>query len=129
MIRSIVAFVLAVCTLMAVPANAQMKPPTPLTATQFGQAVAGQSLVLAVRVTSRQRDTLYADLLERRDDAHYRASGTTVELYYPPDTPLVMGSDADVKPGAVLYVHAVATTRGHADVKSATVVTQYVSVS
>lgn len=114
---------------LAAPAVAQMKPPTPLTAAQFAQAVPGQTLVLAVRVTSRRRDTLSADLLERRDDAHYRVTGTTVELYYPNDTPVVMGSDADVKPGAVLYVHAVATTRGHADVKSATVVTQYVSVS
>ena len=127
MIRSI-ALILVGSALAAAPGLAQMKPLTPLTATQFAQAVPGQSLVLAVRVTTRERDTLRAELLERRDDSHYRDSGTSVELYCPQDTPVVMGSAADVKPGAVLFVHAVATTRGRADVKQVTVVTQYVSV-
>jgi hypothetical protein len=127
MIRSI-ALALIGCVATAAPALSQMKPPTPLTAAQFAQAVPGQTLVLAVRVTARERDALRADLLERRDDSHYRNSGTSVELYYPQDTPVVMGSSADVKTGAVLFVHAVATTRGHADVKQVTVVTQFVTV-
>jgi hypothetical protein len=110
------------------PAFAQMKPPSPMTAAQFSQSVAGQSLVLAVRVTGRERDTLHAGLLARRDDSHYTDTGTPVELYFPADTPVVMGTDADVKAGAVLFVYAVATTRGHADVKRVTVVTPYVSV-
>jgi hypothetical protein len=127
MIRSI-ALTFFGCMLAAAPALSQMKPPTPLTATQFAHATPGQALVLAVRVTIRERDALRADLLERRDDAHYRSTGTTVELYYPQDTPVVMGSSADVKTGAVLFVRAVATTPGHADAKQITVVTPYVSV-
>ena len=115
--------------LAAAPLAAQMKPPTPLTAAQFAQAVPGESLVLAVRVVSRERDAVRGEILERRDDAHYRATGATVELYYPKETPVVMGTDGDVKPGAVLFVHAVATTRGRADVKQATIVTPYVSVT
>jgi hypothetical protein len=110
------------------PALAQMKPPAPMTAAQFSQSVAGQSLVLAVRVTGRDRDTVHAGLLARRDDSHYVATGTPVELYFPADTPVVMGTDADVKAGAVLFVDAVATTRGHADVKRVTVITPYITV-
>ena len=127
MIRSI-SLVLIACAAASPPAIAQMKPPTPLTAQQFAEAVAGQLVVLAVRVTSRTRDTVHANLLERIDDAHYLATGTNVDLFFPSDTPVVMGSDTDVKAGAVLYVHAVATTRNQADVKQATVVTQYVTV-
>ena len=112
----------------AAPAWAQMKPPAPVTAAQFAQSVPGQSLVLAVRVTGRDRDMVHADLLARRDDSHYVKTATSVELYFPSDTPVVMGSDADVKAGAVLYVYAVATTRGHADAKRVTVVTPYVTV-
>ncbi len=122
------AIALAAGLMPAAAADAQMKPPTPVTAAQFAQSVPGQSLVLAVRVTGRERDTLHAGLLARRDDSHYVSTGTPVELYFPAGTPVTMGSDADVKPGAVLFVYAVATTRGHADVKRVTVVTSYVTV-
>jgi len=122
------AIALAAGLFAAAPAGAQMKPPTPMTAAQFVQSVAGQSLVLAVRVTGRQRDVVHAELLARRDDSHYRAIGTPVELYFPADTPVVMGSEDDVKAGAVLFVYAVATTRGHADVKRVTVISSYVTV-
>jgi hypothetical protein len=118
----------AACTLFAQPAGAQMKPPAIETPAQFAQSVPGQWLVLAVRVTARERDTLRTELLARTDDSHYRTTGTAVELYFPADTPVVMGSGADVEAGAVLFVYAVATTRGRADAKRVTVITQYVSV-
>jgi hypothetical protein len=122
------ALAVAVYLVVGAPVSAQMKPPTPMTAAQFAQSVPGATVTLAVLVTGRTRDTVHAELLARRDDAHYAATGTKVELFFPEDTPVVMGSVADVQKGAVLFVYAVATTRGHADVKKATVVTSYVTV-
>lgn len=113
---------------LTAPAGAQMKPPIPMTAAQFSQAVAGAPVQLAVRLTSRERNVLRAVILDRRDDTHYRATNNAVELFFPVQTPVVMGSDADLQPGAVLFVNAIATTPGHADVKRATVITAYVKV-
>ncbi len=118
----------SVLALSSAPLGAQMRPPVPLTVSQFHSVVAGTRVVLAVRVDSRLRDDVRGEILERLDDAHYKTTGVTVELYYPQDTPTAMGSVDDVKAGAVLFVHAVATTHGHADVKRATVVTPYVTV-
>jgi hypothetical protein len=124
------AFVIAALAvaMIARPAAAQMKPPIPMTPAQFAQAVPGQSLILAVRVADRARDDVRAQLLVRIDDSHYRVTATPVDLYVPADTPMVMGSEADVKAGAVLIVHAVATTRGRADVKRVTVITPYINI-
>jgi len=127
MIRSLT-FAFTAFALASGPVAAQMKPPIPLTASQFESVVPGASIVLAVRVDSRLRDDVRGEILDRFDDAHYKATTVIVDLYYPQDTPTAMGSGDDVKAGAVLFVHAVATTRGHADVNRATVVTPYVTV-
>ena len=83
---------------------------------------------IVVRVTSLQRENLQADLLAQVDASHYKTTGTQLDLYFSADTPVVMGSAADVKAGAVLYIYAVATTRNRADVKKAVVVTPFVKV-
>lgn len=127
--RSIAFLALAAAVLWyALPATAQMKAPIPLTAAQFSASAPGAQVTLAVRVVSRERDLVRATVLERRDDAHYRATGTSVSLYLADQTPIVMGSAADVRAGTVLFVDAIATTPGRADVKRATVVTSYVTV-
>ena len=105
-----------------------MRPPIPLTVSQFHSVVAGTPVVLAVRVVSRIRDDVHAEILERIDDADYKATGQIVDLYYPQDTPTAMGSESDVKAGAIVFVHAVATTRDRADVNRATIVTPYVTI-
>ncbi|HEY6325322.1 MAG TPA: hypothetical protein VIW73_02255 [Candidatus Cybelea sp.] len=109
-------------------ARAQMAPPIPMTAAQFASSAAGQSVTLVVRVDRLARESLDAELLERISDALYRPTGKRVSLYLPAETSFVMGSMSDLKPGAVVFVYAVATTAAHADVKKVVVVTPYVKV-
>ncbi|MGC1380371.1 MAG: hypothetical protein WA814_05035, partial [Candidatus Baltobacteraceae bacterium] len=106
----------------------QMAPPTPLTAAQFAASPSGQNVILVVRVNSLKRTALDAQLLERVNDATYKATQENVALYLPAETPIVMGSMDDVKPGAVVFIYGVATTPHHADVKKVVVVTPYVKV-
>jgi hypothetical protein len=115
-------------TLLAAPATAQMQPPIPMSPAEFSNATAGQTIKLVVRVAAVKRTALSAELLDRQSDSLYKATGKTVSLYLPEDTPVVMGSLADVKPGAVLFVYGTATTPGHADVKKLVAVTAYVKV-
>jgi hypothetical protein len=114
--------------LLAAPAAAQMQPPIPMSSTEFSNATAGQSIKLVVRVAAVKRTALSAELLNRESDSLYKPTGKLVSLYLPEDTPVVMGSLADVKPGAVLFVYGTATTPGHADVKKLVTVTAYVKV-
>jgi hypothetical protein len=109
-------------------AGAQMGPPVPMTVAQYASATSGQDVILAVRVATLARSTLDAELLERVTDSRYRATHKRVVLYLAAETPFVMGSIADVKPGAVIFVYGVATTAGHADVKKVIVVTPYAKV-
>jgi hypothetical protein len=109
-------------------AVAQMGPPIPMTATQFASSVTGQTVILAVRVNRVARTTLAAELLERVNDTTYKKTGKNVTLYVPAETPFVMGSLGDVKPGAIIFVYAVTTTAAHADVKKVIVVTPYARV-
>jgi hypothetical protein len=109
-------------------AAAQMGPPIPMTASQFASSSTGQNVILAVRVNRLARTTLDAELLERVNDSLYKKTGKTVALYLPEETPFVMGSMADLKPGAIVFVYGVATTSGRADVKKVVVVTAYARV-
>jgi hypothetical protein len=115
-------------TLLAAPASAQMQPPVPMSPAEFSNATVGQSIKLVVRVATMKRTALSAELLSRESDSLYKSTGTIVHLYLPEDTPVIMGSLADVKPGAVLFVYGTATTPGHADVKKLVAVTTYVKV-
>ena len=115
-------------TLLAAPAAAQMQPPIPMSPVEFSNAASGQSIKLVVRVAAVKRTALSAELLNRESDSLYRSTGKIVSLYLPEDTPVVMGSLTDVKPGAVLFVYGTATTPGHADVKKLVAVTAYVKV-
>jgi hypothetical protein len=114
--------------LAAAPAGAQMAPPVPMTPAQFAAAASGQDVTLVVRVNSFERTALVADLLSRVSDSRYKATGKSVALYVPAETPFVMGSAADLQPNAVVFVYGVATTPGRADVKKIVVVTPYVTI-
>ena len=110
-------------------ASAQMmKPPNPMTRSQFEGASAGEAVQLVVRVVSRRRDELQAEFLERITDRTYKATGSMLHLYYPDDTPVIMGSSSDVTKGAILFVYGVATGKDRADVKNVTVVSKFVNV-
>jgi hypothetical protein len=109
-------------------ARAQMGPPIPMTPAQFEASSTGQSVTLVVRLDRLARTSVDAELLERVDDSHYRATGKRVALYLPAETSFVMGTMSDLKPGAIVFVYAVTTTAAHADVKKVIVVTPYVKV-
>jgi hypothetical protein len=109
-------------------AGAQMAPPIPMNAAQFADSPTGQNVTLVVRVNRLARTALDADLLERVNDSRYKTTGKHVALYLAAETPFVMGSIADVKPGAIVFAYAVVTTAWHADVKKVIVVTPYVRV-
>jgi len=111
-----------------VAASAQMAPPIPMTPRQFESSSTGQSVTLVVRVDRLARTSVDAELLERLDDSHYRTTGKRVALYLPAETSFVMGTMADLRPGAIVFVYAVTTTAAHADVKRVIVVTRYVTV-
>lgn len=111
-----------------VPAAAQMQPPTPLSASEFASAAVGSRVSLAVRVDARVRSIVRAELLDRETDERYHATGVRVELYQAGGTPIVMGTPADVKPGAVAIVTAVVTGKRRADLKRIIILTSYVSV-
>jgi hypothetical protein len=110
------------------PGLSAMEPPIPMTPTEFGRAMTGQPVTIVVRVTGFKRTALVADLLARQSDSDYKATRTSVNLYFPQDTPIIMGSSSDIKPGAILFVYGVATTPGHADVKKVVVVTSFIRV-
>jgi len=109
-------------------AAAQMRAPEPMTAAQFASSTAGQAVNVTVRVNRSARTELDCELLDRVNDGLYKGTGKRVELYLAAETPIVMGSMADLKTGAVIYVEGVATTAWHADVKKVVVITPYVKV-
>jgi len=113
----------------ASPVLAQMgPPPIPMSPSQLSQAAIGQSVQIEVRVRRVERSTLYAELLARQTDTLSKATGKQVVLFFPDDTPVVMGSLSDVIPGAVLYVYGVVTQADRVDAKRVVVVTKYVKV-
>ena len=126
-IRSLILVALA-ATVFPVAAAGQMQPPQPMTTAESQSAPSGSPVQIVVRVTSLQRENLQADLLAQVDASHYKTTATQLDLYFSADTPVVMGSVADVKAGAVLYIYAVATAHNRADVKKAVVVTPFVKV-
>lgn len=95
---------------------------------QFGQADAGQSVQIAVRVQRVERSTLYGELLAHESDTLAKATGKNVVIFFADGTPVVMGSASDVVAGAVLYVYGIVTRPGHVDAKRVVVDTKYVTV-
>ncbi|MDQ6929528.1 MAG: hypothetical protein M3126_02515 [Candidatus Eremiobacteraeota bacterium] len=83
---------------------------------------------IVVRVSTVNRTTLKARVLERETDSQYNATGPNVELFFAEGTPVVMGSARDVVRGAVLFVDGVSTARGKADIKKIVVLTGYLKV-
>jgi len=121
---------LAIGAVLGTTAQAQMghEPPVPMTAAQFLGAHAGQSVQISVRVERRKRATVFAELLNHESAARAKPSGKHVALYLPDDVPVVMGTAAEIVPGAVLFVYGVVTKPGQVDVKRAVVDTKYVTV-
>jgi hypothetical protein len=93
-------------------------------------SAAGSTLDMEVQVTgSTTAGNLTTRLLVRRGDA-YVVSADTVEIHLMPDAKFVMGSQADLKPGAVLQVHGIleSASRRLLDAQQLVILTGYVKV-
>ena len=126
-------FVATVLTLAfaALPATApaqMMHAAPPMTASEFFAARNGTKASVVVRVIARSRTSLRAELLERKAGNVYTATGRRVELYVARDTPVAMGTEDDVRPGAVVVVDGVVTGPGRADAKQLVPITRYAKV-
>ncbi len=126
--KTFLAFVLSFLILVGLALAQMMGPPPSISAKEFAAARIGQSVQIVVRVKSLKRSALHAEILDKKADSDYKATGSTVDLYFPEGTPVIMGRKSDVAPGAVLAVSAVATKPAKADVKKVVVLTQYVKV-
>ena len=124
----------ALCALVFLALNASasaqmMAPPISLTPDQFHAAPVGKAVEIAIRLRSASRSTLSGELLRRIDDSHYALGGRTVSVFLSDDVPFVMGSRADLTPGAVVFVNGVATGHDRADAKKLLIVTKYVKIA
>ena len=121
---------LAIAAALVTSAQAQMshEPPVPMTAAQFAAARTGDSVQISLRVERRKRATVVGEVLNHSSAAVASATGKLVTLYLPGDVPVVMGSAAQIVPGAILFVYGVVTKPGQVDVKRAVVDTKYVKV-
>lgn len=107
-------------------AIAGMGPPPIITASAFADAPIGQTVELLVKVDSFNRTTLHGHIGEHGDGMTYRLTKNAVTLFVPSDLQVVMGTMADVKPNAAVFVSAVKTAPNRADVKNLVVATPYV---
>ena len=114
-------------TSTAAPAQMMHAAP-PLTSSEFFAVRKGLKASIVVRVIQRARTSLRGELLERNADKTYAASGRRVEVYVARDTPVVMGTADDVRPGAVVVVEAVVTGPGRADAKQLVPITRYAKI-
>jgi hypothetical protein len=90
----------------------------------------GESMRAVVRIDAVPAAGRFAaTLLERIDDADYRASAAQLSLVVAPGTPLVMGTAADLRPGAVAQVGGVLDPARELVVKQAVILTGYVRVA
>ena len=121
---------LAIAAALVTSAQAQMShdPPAPMTAAQFAAAKTGDSVQISLRVERRKRATVVGELLNHASAAVASATGKRVTLYLPDEVPVVMGSAAEIVPGAVLFVYGVVTKPGQVDAKRVVVDTKYVKV-
>ncbi len=116
----------------AVPAGAQMMgghtPPVPMTPAQFSAAHVGANVQIAVRVTGRNRQIVFGEVLRQKTETLSLHTGLRVTLYFPDGTPTIMGTASDVRAGAILFVYGVLTKPGNVDVKRLVVDTRFVHV-
>lgn len=112
---------------LALSACMRMAPPTPSTADAFAAMPAGRAVELVVRVDSVSGATLRGRLAEQVRESTYSLT-KPVTLILPPQTPVSMGSIGDIQPNAVIFVRAIVTARGQAQIKKATVLTSYVHI-
>jgi hypothetical protein len=121
-------FCLALAASAPVDAQLQMHTPEAMSADQVSRASAGDSLQFAARVDSIDRSILHAHVLNKIGEETYADSGKTIDIYEPRTISFIMGKRDDVKPGAVLFIFAVATKPHQADATKIVIDTPYVTL-
>jgi hypothetical protein len=122
-----IAFVVVLLFALALSACIRMSAPTPATAQAFASAPIGQPVELVVRVDSLEGMTLRGRLAEQVRGTYYRLAGP-VTLSLPRQTPVSMGTLADIRPNSIIFVNAIVTGRGAAEIKKAVVLTPFVHI-
>jgi hypothetical protein len=90
----------------------------------------GATVEAVVRLRDQSSPTVYsAELLDRIDDANYRATGSVVQLTLTPNTAIVMGPGENVRPGAVIQFKGVADASRGLRVTRIVILTKFVSVA
>jgi hypothetical protein len=80
--------------------------PRPTTRTDFLMAGPDQTVDVAVEAsTSPSADVLAGNLLEEQSFGSYQRTNQVIRVRYVTNTPVVLGSVADLRPGAVFQVH------------------------
>jgi hypothetical protein len=80
--------------------------PRPATRTDFILAGPGETVdVVFEATTTSSADVLAGSLLEVQSSGSYQRTNQMVRVKYASDTPVVLGSVSDLRPGAVLQVH------------------------
>jgi hypothetical protein len=92
-------------------------------------APAGAAVEAVVRLRKQQSAGVYtAELLDRIDDANYRATGSVVQLTLARDTSVVMGSAEDIRLAAIVQFKGVAEGGHSARVRRVVILTKFVDV-
>lgn len=94
------------------------------------QARPGQGLKAVVRLEGTPRADVYtAELLESVDGTIYRATPNHLQIALLPETEVVMGSAADVRPGAVVQVAGTIDREHTIRAKRIVILTGFISVA
>jgi hypothetical protein len=88
----------------------------------------GAAYKAVLRIERRLAGGFAADVLEGHD-THYRATGMTVRVELDGDVAVVMGTAADVKPGAVVQVSGTVTATHGLRARQLVMLTAYVQVA
>jgi hypothetical protein len=97
-------------------------------ASQFEQFKPGDTAKIMVEVSEAGAGTLTGKILEKESETVYKRSEKLARVSYSPDTKVVMGKTADIKPAAVLHITGAVGNDHALQAQQIVVLTGYVRV-
>jgi uncharacterized protein YdeI (BOF family) len=95
----------------------------------FARAPQGATVKLVLQITESTPDGLIqGKILNKKTDKIYIRTDTSVTIHSTPATKLVMGSQADIKPVAVVHVTGIVKSDRSVDAAQIVILTGYVEV-
>jgi len=123
------AVIVAAIVLDVVRRAGQMRAATTSAAAVL-EAPPGSLVKAVVRLEDvRGASACRAQLLEALDGETYRVTSTRIHVALTPDTEVVMGSDADVRPGAIVQVAGTIDSEHAIRVRQIVILTGYIRVT